>query len=154
MAHTPGFKTSEFWVSLLALSICGVVVVHQVFAGKLDSMGALGVVGAAVALLYKSKRIKAKSGNQPPPAPPVKPLVILIALSLMAGCVVNVPAETAEAARQLRDDFRVYKANVAPVSTHSPERAKVEALGVVIDGNLGLLGQLTAKGVAPSGEDK
>ena len=154
MTHTPGYKTSEFWVSLLALSICGVVVIHQVFAGKLDSMGALGVVGAAVALLYKSKRIKAKSGNQLPPAPTVKPLAIFLALSFMTGCVINVPAETAEAARQLRDDFRVYKANVAPVSTSSLERARVGGLGVAIDGNLGLLEQLTAKGVAPSEEDK
>ena len=72
----------------------------------------------------------------------------------MTGCVINVPAETAEAARQLRDDFRVYKANVAPVSTSSLERARVGVLGVAIDGNLGLLEQLTAKGVAPSEEDK
>ena len=146
---TSGHKTSEFKISMLALAICGVVVIMQAHAGKLDSMGALGVVGAAVALLYKKSRVKAKSAEDNKPKPPAStgPVMLFLAIGLsMAGCVVNVPAETAEAASQLRADFRVYKNNVAPVSTSAIERAKVDALGIAIDGNLGLLERLTREG--------
>lgn len=148
MVYKRGIYTSEFWVSMLALSVAGLVVIHQVHYGKLDAMGALGVLGAAIALLYKSKRERVKSQSEDKPKPPVGPAAgLILSLVILSGCVVNVPQETADAAARIREDFAIYRANVAPINTSTAEAIKTDDLGILIDKNLKLLSRLTAEGV-------
>lgn len=151
----PGVRTSEFAISVIAMLICGAVVILQVHAGKLDALGAIGAVGAAVSLLYanKRKRVKAKDDddkNKPPPSPPPTGAVAasaLVGLSLfLSACVVNVPRVVAYNANVIREDFVTYRENVAPVTTDAGERRQVVLLGELIERNLGRLEELARKG--------
>ena len=147
MAVKAFYKTSEWWVSVIAMLIAGTVVVMEVHAGKLDSMGALGVIGAAVAMFYTSKRKAAKSEDKPiPPSVPPAAL-LLLTLALATGCVVNVPTEVADSARALRQDFGVYRSLVIPADVAGSVTAtKTQLLGVAIEQNLSLLEELAVKG--------
>jgi len=145
------FETSEFWLSLVAMLICGTCVVVEVAQGKLDSMGALGVVSAAVALLYSAKRksvkAKAEADKPKPPTGAGPAAVLLVGLALTTACVVNVPQEVADNAAGIRDSFKDYRSAVAPITTDLAKDVKVRALGATIEKNLELLEELARKGV-------
>lgn len=65
MEVKPGVKTSEFWLSVLMVAICGAVALVPLIQGKADSAHALEVfIGALVALGYGVMRHSAKAPGE------------------------------------------------------------------------------------------
>ena len=66
---TPGYKTTEFWLSIVAV-IVGAISASGAIAADSPTMGIIGVVASAlVALGYTGARTNLKKAGDPP-APP------------------------------------------------------------------------------------
>lgn len=61
MGQKPGIKTTEFWVTLLVVAGAIAIAILEVVRDKLDSVGALAVIGGALAAVgYTHSRSSTK----------------------------------------------------------------------------------------------
>ncbi len=149
MQQKAGYKTTEFWITVMVQIVGWLQTLH--LEGAWARVAAI-IVLVLDAAIYALLRYRAKSDAQPPLTPPStawqNALLIAAGLGLLLapGCC---GSEIHKHAIDLHSEFAVYERAVVPNPEYGPEdRARVARLGAAIRRHIDALVSVTGGGAS------